>query len=511
MAQRVSISRACVRIAWLGLGVFLGLPSAADARVTRINITTVESPTFDGASFGAVGQYERIEGTITGEVDPNDPLNSVIVDIGLARPRNANGTLGYSADFQIVRPIDWSKGNHRVVFDLPNRGRLTAVKLTSGPFGGPGSFGPTALYEFTYVARDPIVAGLGFAALRDLAALLRSAKTDDNGVANPLAGNVQRIYTTCVSQPCRTTRDFMLYGFNEAEQTHDKVFDGMLNWIGGGDGIFMNYRFAQPTRTHRQHIARWTPEFQFPFADVPFFDRVTGQFGSRLDRCLKSFTCPKIFEVNSENEYWAKGGSMLTTDGQGHDLDLDAVGDVRYYQLASLPHGAGTAPGICQQPQNPLVANQVLRALLLDLDAWVSSGQKPPHNRVPRLADHTLVPALPQSGVGFPNIPGVNYNGIHHTGDLWDFGPQFNDGILTILPPKLIGTPYEIFVPKTDADGNDIAGIPHPRRCGSGRDLYRMGAAGGCSGRPGSDRGWLRRFRAAHSVCRDAGGATGGR
>src|SRR5215469_5813314 len=71
MAQRVSISRACARIAWLGLGVFLGLPSAADARVTRINITTVESPTFDGASFGAVGQYERIEGTITGEVDPN--------------------------------------------------------------------------------------------------------------------------------------------------------------------------------------------------------------------------------------------------------------------------------------------------------------------------------------------------------------------------------------------------------------------------------------------------------
>src|SRR5215469_13705746 len=127
MAQRVSISRACARIAWLGLGVFLGLPSAADARVTRINITTVESPTFDGASFGAVGQYERIEGTITGEVDPNDPLNSAVVDIGLTRPKNANGTVGYSADFQILRPIDLSKGNHRVVFDLPNRGRATAL------------------------------------------------------------------------------------------------------------------------------------------------------------------------------------------------------------------------------------------------------------------------------------------------------------------------------------------------------------------------------------------------
>jgi hypothetical protein len=153
---------------------------------------------------------------------------------------------------------------------------------------------------------------------------------------------------------------------------------------------------------------------------------------------------------------------MLTTDGQGHDLHLEAVDSVRYYQLSSLPHGAGTAPGICQQPQNPLVGNQVLRALLVDLDEWVSMGRQPPHNRVPRLADKTLVPALPQSGVGFPNIPRVNYNGIHHTGDLWNFGPQFDDGILTVLPPVLLGMPYQIFVPKTDADGNDIAGIRTP-------------------------------------------------
>jgi hypothetical protein len=38
----------------------------------------------------------------------------------------------------------------------------------------------------------------------------------------------------------------------------------MINWLGGGDGIYMNYRFAQPTRTSRQHIARWYPESQFP-------------------------------------------------------------------------------------------------------------------------------------------------------------------------------------------------------------------------------------------------------
>ena len=88
-------------------------------------------------------------------------------------------------------------------------------------------------------------------------------------------------------------------------------------------------------------------------------------------------------------------------------------------------------------------------------------GRDPPGNRVPRLADKTLAPALPQSGMGFPNIPGVVYNGIHHTGDLLDFGPRFDDGILTVLPP-VVSTPYEVYIPKTDRDGNDIAGIRTP-------------------------------------------------
>jgi hypothetical protein len=72
------------------------------------------------------------------------------------------------------------------------------------------------------------------------------------------------------------------------------------------------------------------------------------------------------------------------------------------------------------------------------------------------------VPPLPQEGYGFPRIPGVVYNGTHHTGDLWDFGPDFDKGFVSVLPPKLMGTPYPVFVPKADADGNDIAGIRMP-------------------------------------------------
>jgi hypothetical protein len=93
----------------------------------------------------------------------------------------------------------------------------------------------------------------------------------------------------------------------------------------------------------------------------------------------------------------------------------------------------------------------------------VTDGTRPPASRVPRRLDGTLVPSLPQSRVGFPSIPGVAYNGLKTTGDLLDFGPQFADGILTILPPKRrANPPYPVLVPATDADGNDRAGIRLP-------------------------------------------------
>lgn len=56
------------------LGILLlGLVQSASARITRVTITSVQSPTFEGASFGNVGQYEKLVGRAFGEVDPNDP------------------------------------------------------------------------------------------------------------------------------------------------------------------------------------------------------------------------------------------------------------------------------------------------------------------------------------------------------------------------------------------------------------------------------------------------------
>ncbi len=329
----------------------------------------------------------------------------------------------------------------------------------------PGSpFEQGRLYEFTYPAKDPIVAGLGFAATRDLAAFLHHSAADDHGNANPLAGNVQAIYTFGISQPARYMRDFVHLGFNEDEQGRP-VFDGILNWIAGASGIFLNYRFAQPGRTHRQHIARWFPEREFPFANQVLFDPVTRKTDGRLRRCLPSSPCPKIFEVNSANEYWVKATSLLHTDTRGKDL-ADPP-NVRYYLMSSLPHQAASGPGICAQPRNPVGPNPVLRALLVALDEWVTSSVAPPESRVPRRADGTLVPSSPRHVMGFPSIPAVNYTGLITTGDLFDFGPSLPTGILTALPPRFLGSPIRLLCPRQTPTGTTLPVFvcrrsPHP-------------------------------------------------
>jgi hypothetical protein len=584
-------------IAIVALVTGFGPPGTAEARITRIQITTTQSPTFGGYSWPGVGQYEKIVGKAFGEVDPNDPKNAVIVDIGLA-PRNANGNVEYAFDFYILKPIDLSQGAHKVMYEPPNRGGKTWAALgrvtggndpgsitnstvlansflmprgytmvwsgwdksagtstanfnatitlpiakhpdgstitgpayeyivTSGnssalsypaatpdktqatlthrvhlndppvviPSSGweytsanrtairllpPGTnFVANDIYEFSYTAKDPTVNGLGFAAIRDWNAWLRYEAADDFGTPNPLAGDIQRIYTEISSQPGRLLNDFRHLGFNQAENGQ-KVFDGMMQWIAAGDGLNLNYRFSQPNRTERNRQDHLYVEGVFPFANVTTTDPFTGKTDSRYARCEATGTCPLGVEIYSANEYWVKAASLLHTAPDGA-TDLPDSPYTRNYFMSSMQHGtgSGTSRGNCQQVQNPLNSAPVQRALFLALGEW-TNGTPPPASRVPRLADDTLVPPLPQSGMGFPTIPdpfrpgfAVTYTGLKTTRYLFDYGPDFYEtGIATINPPVVTapyqdnpanGPIYPSFVPKTDSDGNDIAGVRLP-------------------------------------------------
>ena len=74
--------------------------------------------------------YETLAGRAFGELDPNDPHNTIIQDIQLA-PRNADGKVEYSATFFLVKPIDMSKSSHLMWQDVPNRGGRITIPVLS--------------------------------------------------------------------------------------------------------------------------------------------------------------------------------------------------------------------------------------------------------------------------------------------------------------------------------------------------------------------------------------------
>jgi len=565
--------------------------SVAQARITQITILN-RGTAFDGYSFPVVGQYEFITGVATGEVNPSNPQNAVITDIQLA-PRNANGNVVYLHNFYILKPLDLTHGNHKMMYEPPNRGNKTYQTLNNtpsgtsdpaaltdpavladsflwsrgyttawsgwennlGPLSGlaataslPVAFGPgnstltgpgyeyivtggatftlaypaasasqgapnavlthrvhlddapqvlptggwaytdatnTAIklttgnfvandiYEFSYIAKNPTVNGLGLAAIRDFNSFLRYAAQDDSGTPNPLAGDVERIYTETSSQPARTLNDFTHLGFNEDEH-HRKVFDGMMQWIGAGDGLNMNYRWSQTKRTERNRQEELYLEGLYPFANVPTFDPISNSSDWRYRRCEQTHTCPLAVEFYSANEYWVKAGSLMSTDPTGR-YDLPDHPLTRLYLLSSKQHGGAgdpTSKGLCQQFLNPLDSAPVQRALWIDLDEWSTRGISPPDSQIPKLRDGTLVPPLPQSRAGFPSIPGVTYTGLKTTRYRFNYGPDFYKTFIPTINPPVITPPYEdnpangpiypSYVPKTDSDGNDIAGIRLP-------------------------------------------------
>ena len=114
------------RQGWGALLLVTCCASAVDARVVRF-VVEQRRVFADGAEFGAVGPYERLDGTVFMEVDPDDPLNGIIVNLDKA-PRNARGLVEFSTTFYILKPVEMSRGNGKIFYGVNNRGN----KLESG-------------------------------------------------------------------------------------------------------------------------------------------------------------------------------------------------------------------------------------------------------------------------------------------------------------------------------------------------------------------------------------------
>jgi alpha/beta hydrolase family protein len=526
--------------------------------VLRFEVQGAPAPAFEGRTFGAAGAYERLTARATIAVDPADPRNAVIADIGLA-PRGADGRVLAAAEVVVLRPTDPARGNGTLIVEVPNRGREAIGALMNDgpgpngllegrdagnghlmrrgyalawvgwqadiPAGGglrleapvlagvtgpsreeflfdhatspavarltypvateegavltvrarpedarrrpadlsfrfldpqrveitrPAGFDAAALYELIYTAKDPAVAGLGFAAARDVAAFLRR----EGGAANPLAvegrPSVDRALLFGVSQSGRFARDYLYLGFNEDERGRP-VFDAMLPHVAGTRRTFTNARFAQPGRNPAPHGDRLYPADQFPFTYDVTEDHLTGRRDGLLARCRAGGTCPRVIQTDTEYEFWGARASLLVTDTRGGHLDLPP--EVRAYTLAGHPHFAAaeavaTRSPRCALPVNPLHAGAPMRALLAAAEAWVREGTEPPASRTPTRADGALLPA---EGL-YPAIPGLPYRGAHAPAVLLD---------TSAMPPVVRGA-YTVLLPRVDADGNAADGIRTP-------------------------------------------------
>jgi hypothetical protein len=551
-----------------------------NARISRVIVSKTESY-LEGRSFGTAGSYVRLTGKVYGEIDPSNPLNSIIQDIQLA-PRNEKGLVEFISDFIILKPADMAKTNGILFLSLPNRGNafpadtallrrgyiyfwcawqgdvlegnnrlimrvpyagdngsviggllrselqvISATKtlnLSSGFFTGmthrsyettnpdnsgfsltkrilesdkridiphsdwafsdctefrfPGipsttkislkdGFEPAYIYELIYIARNPLVLGLGFAVIRDFSSFLRHEQIDDAGFRNPVMYEgfesipVRAAIMQGVSQCSNFARTFLFLGFNQDENGF-MVFDGVNAHI-GTRRISLNVRFGRPGGGGLQHEDHLFPGNDPPFTWSTETDPVSGITGGILEKCIKTGTCPRIFQTLSSTEYWQLRASLTTTDSYG-SRDLVIPDNVRIYLFAGTQHSpmdAADQMSGFRQNYNPYAPYH--RALLIALEKWILEGKEPPGSSYPTIAGKSLV--LPdRTDISWPDIPGVTYTGKVNELPLLDYGPEYDfrnvTGIVTQEPPLPRSEQlYKAMVPKVDKDGNETAGI----------------------------------------------------
>ena len=344
------------------------------------------------------------------------------------------------------------------------------------PAGTPFSIG--VLYQFVYPAANPPVAGIGFAATRDLVSFLRY----ETGEANPLAGGIKRALAHGTSQSGRYLRDFTYRGFNEDEAGR-RVFDAINPHISTAR-LFLNQRFAQPIRMINIGYGFLSfPDTTFPFAYQDETDPFSGKVEGLLTRCRARNNCPKVIHTTTGTEYWQSGQSLVTTDPQGK-RDARLPDDVRVYHVAGTQHimGATMPPGVCALPPNTIDPRPVLRALLLAMDRWAQEGTPPPPSTYPKLADKTLVTF---GQWRFPSIPGVQKPVRPAGKPRFDYGPDFAKGIISRVLPEPLKGDYPVYVPQVDADGNEIGGVRVPDQAVAIATSMGWGVRSAASGTPG--------------------------
>jgi hypothetical protein len=324
------------------------------------------------------------------------------------------------------------------------------------------SFDPAFQYELVFTAKDPLVLGIGLAATRDLNSFLRYGQNADN----PVAKQIKRAVARGDSQSGNFIRTFLNLGFNQDEADRI-VWDGVNPHIAARQ-LALNIRFAVPGgaadlyEPGSEAVLWWSD-----YADAARHRPAAGM----LDRCTATQTCPKIMETFGALEFWylRESPDLVGTDAKA---DIPLPPNVRRYFFPGTSHGGGRGgfvaapamqPNGCLLPANPNPEAETMRALTVALIDWVRTGKEPPPSHYPRLDRGELAPA-DAVAASFPKIPGAPSpaNLVNMVAD-FEFGPDFHyadeSGVISKQPPtvkQLLPT----LVPKVDADGSDVGGVP---------------------------------------------------
>jgi hypothetical protein len=225
-----------------------------------------------------------------------------------------------------------------------------------------------------------------------------------------------------------------------------QVFEGLIPHVAGARRGEFNQRYGQPSETNSKGSGGL-----FPFASDELTDPLNGKTDGILRRQRQLGGVPRIFTTNTSSEYWRSDCSLIHTD-PGGTHDVEPPPEERIYLVAGHQHGWGvpvladtTAIGARGANNfNMLDGSTTLRALLINLDRWVSDGVEPAASVFPRLSDGTAVTredALEQ----LRGLPGM---------------VLLDKAQLPRL--RRLGAAYPSFVPALDADGNEIVGVRIP-------------------------------------------------
>ena len=405
-------------------------------------------------------------------VDPND-------NTGATLTTHTHETItGVVTIGEVIPNSDW-KFCGGGTFDAPTAVTGLPVRLCLKD-----GFDPAKLYELVYTVKDPYVLGVGTAAFRDVGSFFRYETQDSEGTANPLAAVIKWAIIRGSSQSGNFTRHFIHLGMNEDESGRI-VHEGAWPLI-AGRRVANNSRWGQPDGVLELYqMGSEGPQWWTRFPDL-----VRGlPTAGILDRCKKTDTCPKVIETFGGAEVFAL---KMTTSwvGTGGHTDIPLPKTVRRYYLPSSTHGGGNgattespaAAGSVSCPgnnwgkgtlrANPVPATGLVNRLRIALRDWLMLGTPPPPSVWPTFAKGNLIDSN-KLGDKFPKgIPGMSEsifeaeNFVFPVLD-YDWGPEYDHSDATGIPTNVPPTVKHVIamkVPKVDADGNELGGVPTVQR-----------------------------------------------